>query len=146
MKTLSIQQPSASMKSTCPYDMYDYEESELVVSILLNSEGIFNCSWEDKFSLFHLWIDGETPKAVKRKFLDALPAHIDRSWFKFSFCDEIEEDRHEEIEKALLVKGSEVQDLLDMCLCLPQTDEIKEKILQYRWTLDYINLWTQRIV
>lgn len=87
--------------SIYPYDQYDYEESELVVSIMLSSEGFFNCSWEDKFSSFYVWIEGETPREVKRKFLKALPSQIDKSWFKFCFCEEFEEERHEEIEKAI---------------------------------------------
>ena len=123
---------------TYPYDMYDYEESELVVSIMLNSEGIFTCSWEDKYSLFNVWIKGETPKEVKRKFLEALPSHIDRSWFKFSFCEEFEEERHEEIEKAIEIavkkhRGQKTQEgrpyithLWDvMCLCIDYGDEFE---------------------
>lgn len=124
--------------SSYPYDRYDYEESELVVSIMLNSEGLFNCSWSDKYSLFDVWAEGETPKEVKRKFLEALPSQIDGTWFKFCFCDEIEEEKHEEIEKAIEIavkkhRGQKTQEgkpyithLWDvMCACIDYGDDFE---------------------
>ena len=66
---------------------WDYEESELTVSIELNREGNFYCFWSDKFSLFYVRIEGESPEDVKSKFLDSLPPAIDRDWIKFCFCD-----------------------------------------------------------
>ena len=215
---------------------WDYEESELTVSIELNMEGKFYCNWSDKFNLFCISIEGDTPKDVKSRFLDSLPPSIDRDWIKFCFCDEFEEENHAEIEKAIeiavkthgghktldgypytnhlsyvmcscmtyadeygtvamlkdshlsaeylrkegfsvsviqavdaitqredeayedyikrlsnnsaakQVKMTEVEDNLDTCLHLPQTDEIMEKIKQYRWTLDYFNPQTKKVV
>lgn len=224
------------MKKGVTYDKYDYDETDLIISIDLNKEGKFFCSWSDNFSSFNVWIEGETPKEVKKKFLDTLPPQIDKSWFTFCFCDEFEEENHAEIEKAIetavkthggqktldgypyinhlwyvmcgcmtyadeygpvamlkdshlsagylrkegfsesviqavdaitqredeeyedyikrlsnnsaakQVKMTEVEDNLDTCLHLPQTDEIMEKIKQYRWTLDYFNPQTKKVV
>ena len=81
-------------------DWEDYDTADLTMMIELNEEGKFYCDWYGKNDI-SVHAEGDTPKELKTNLFRALPLYIDRSEVEFSFEDEIQENNHDEIEKAI---------------------------------------------